>query len=145
LRTQLLLVSDVLPTFHRLSILFRYASKELLDILHHLSFAESYDEIQRLNAAFLEAGESQHDFDTFMQTVWDNADKNVRTATGFGTFHALGGIAVVTPKGNHTELLVKRNPKAPQAFSSGKFGLITLKKYNKPSERPLSKIKVAPL
>ena len=53
-----------------------------------MGFVEGYDEIERLNTAFLEADGMQQDFSgSFLQTVWDNADKNVRTLTRFDTFH----------------------------------------------------------
>ena len=48
---------------------WRYASKELIDVLHHLGIAEGYDEIQLLIEAFLEAGDTQHNFISFLQTV----------------------------------------------------------------------------
>ena len=64
-----------------------------------MGFAEGYDEIEGLNTDFLDADGMQQDFSgSFLQTVWDNADKNVRTLTGFDTFHTLGGIAVSTPE-----------------------------------------------
>ena len=62
----------------------------------------------------------QKDFDNFLQTVWDNANKNVRTATGFNTYHALAGIAMETPKRNPPEKVLKRSPL--QNRLTGSFG-----------------------
>ena len=88
----------------------KYAAKELITILHKLGFAEGYDEIERLNTAFLEADGMQQGFSgSFLQTLWDNSDKNERTLTGFDTFHALGGIAVLTPKREPIERILKRS------------------------------------
>ena len=109
-----------------------------------MGFAEGYDEIERLNAALLESDGIEQDFSgSFLQTVWDNADKNVRTITGFDTFHALGGIAVSTPKRKPVVKILKRS--STNISSPGNFTIITLKTYKKPNERPLSKIKVKPL
>ena len=80
--------------------------KDLL-VLNHNSFADGYDEIDRLNCAFLEAGWSRDEFDDFLQIVWDNADKNIMIVIDLNTFHALGGIAIESPRKEPLERVLK--------------------------------------
>lgn len=74
----------------------RYASRELIDILSSLSFADDYKEVQRFEHALM-SGEPSYHLDGFTQFVFDNADFSVATVTGHNTFHSTGGIACVTP------------------------------------------------
>ena len=64
-----------------------------------LLLAISYEEVQRLENGMISAGEPSYGLECFTQFVFDNADFNVATLTGHNTFHAMGGIACVTPPG----------------------------------------------
>ena len=41
--------------------------------------------------------------------VYDNADLNIRTLTGHGTWHAMGGIDGITHGGEYTEPVLPRS------------------------------------
>ena len=75
----------------------KYAPREMIDILSCISFAD--EEVQRLENGMISAGEPSYGLECFTQFVFDNADFNVATLTGHNTFHAMGGIACVTPPG----------------------------------------------
>ena len=69
-------------------------SRELVDLLSSLSFADDYRELQRLFDAFLPTEERDYDWEgSLLNFALDNADIDVRTLTGHNTWHALGGIA----------------------------------------------------
>ena len=65
-----------------------FASKELINILSSLSFSESYKELKKLHDAILSPGKPSFDRSGFVQFVFDNADFNISTLTGHGTFHS---------------------------------------------------------
>ncbi|KAF4527646.1 hypothetical protein B566_EDAN010870, partial [Ephemera danica] len=73
-----------------------FASKTVINLFHQLGYCSSYQEVQRfeLSATKLETTKISGGF---IQHVFDNADINVATLTGHGTFHCLGGIVCVTP------------------------------------------------
>ena len=62
-----------------------------------MSFADDYKEVQRFEHASICASESSYHLDGFTKFVFDNADCNIATVTGHGTFHSMGGIAYITP------------------------------------------------
>ena len=72
----------------------KYASRELIDILSSMSFADDYEEVQQFEQALMSGGDLSYDLSSFTQFVFDNADFNVATLTGHNTFHSMGGIAV---------------------------------------------------
>ena len=111
----------------------KYASRELIDILSSISFADDYREVQRFENSLLSVGEPSYDFNGFTQFVFDNADFNVATLTGHNTFHAMGGIACVTPPGTVDKPPVKRRLQPLPAELAGTFGQIPIRTYSKPA------------
>lgn len=76
-----------------------FASRFLIDTLHHLGFCCWYQEVHQFerNAAKFH-GTNIPDLSTeFVQYVADNVDHNIRTLDGLGTFHGMGMIAAITP------------------------------------------------
>ena len=125
----------------------RYGSRELIDILNSLSFSDDYHEIQRLNTALMQSGVTDYDLGNCTQFIFDNADFNVNTLTGHDTFHAMGGLACVTPPCDKPKPIIKRSAEVQPLELSGMFGNIDLCQYEKPSEtlpsifKPLSLMK----
>lgn len=75
----------------------RYASKELINMLHKLGVVSSYKECQVFeNSMVLHKRNSELSLN-FSQYVFDNCDHNVNTIDGHKTFHVMGGIQIVTP------------------------------------------------
>ena len=81
-----------------------FGSKFLIDSLHSSGFSSSYSEVKRFE---MSAACSQSTAipgitpGNFTQYVADNADHNVRTLDGLGTFHGMGIIAALTPGMKH--------------------------------------------
>ncbi|KAJ8867215.1 hypothetical protein PR048_031010 [Dryococelus australis] len=75
----------------------RYGSRLLIDVFHSMGVCSSYSEAK----TYLKCGtvyvRPVIDDSAFFQFVFDNADVNIRTLTGLGTFHSLGSIKCVTP------------------------------------------------
>jgi hypothetical protein len=123
----------------------KYASRELIDILSSISFSDDYKEVQRFENSLVSGGEPSYDLNGFTQFVFDNADFNVATLTGHNTFHAMGGIACVTPPGIVQKSPIKRTMQPVSAATIGTFGHIPIKTYNKPAIPGLRSITVQPL
>lgn len=123
----------------------RYASRELIDILSSISFADDYKEVQRFENGMLSGNEPSYGLSGFTQFIFDNADFNVATLTGHNTFHAMGGIACVTPPATVEKSPVKRTIQLPPAEVVGTFGQIPIKTYSKPAVPGLQSVTVAPL
>lgn len=80
-------------TLHRL-----FGSKLLLDMLHNLGFCSSYNEAGKFEDSVAKSAPATIDQSAYVQAVFDNADHNVRTLDGHGTWHTMGGILCATPK-----------------------------------------------
>jgi len=76
----------------------KYASKKLIDCLANLGLCGSYSETILFESSIVKDPENfKIADDSFIQCIYDNADHNTKTIDGFNTFHAMGGIMVVTP------------------------------------------------
>ncbi|KAK3923564.1 Tyrosine--tRNA ligase [Frankliniella fusca] len=62
-------------------------SRQLIDLLHSLGFAASYTESRRFIGSLLNTEQPEDMTRRFVQWAFDNADYNVRTLDGHGTFH----------------------------------------------------------
>jgi len=76
-----------------------FASRFLIDSLHHHGFCCSYEEVHQFerNAAQSHGTDIPNLTTEFVQYAADNVDHNIRTLDGHGTFHGMGMIAAVTP------------------------------------------------
>ena len=79
-----------------------FASRFLIDTLHHHGFCSSYQDVQMFNQnAALGQGTEIPSFNgEFVRYAADNVDHNTRTLDGHNIFHGMGMIAVVTPGTN---------------------------------------------
>lgn len=76
----------------------RFGSKHLIDLLSAFGFSSSYTDASLLElSTILQSEKPIIEKGTFCQFVFDNADFNVNTLDGLGTFHAMGGIMTATP------------------------------------------------
>ena len=80
----------------------QFASRLLIDTLYAHGFCISYSEVQKfIKCAAISHGTNIPDY--FLQAIQfaaDNVDHNICTLDGFGTFHGMGMIAIVTPEVN---------------------------------------------
>lgn len=88
---------SVSTTLHR-----KFGSRKMINICHNLGFCSSYNEVQLYEASAALQEPVKIKAGTFVQLVSDNADFNVQTIDGKGTFHNLGSILIITP-GNNIE------------------------------------------
>lgn len=80
--------------------------------------------------------ETTVDPDAFLQIVFDNADFNVRTIDGHGTFHVMGGIRCITPgSAVTTGGNLPRLKKLPSAEIIGPFVKVAIV-HHKPNSNP---------
>ncbi|KAL7307866.1 hypothetical protein TKK_0000186 [Trichogramma kaykai] len=75
----------------------KYGSRELIDMCHAMGFCCSYDEVRTYETSAAMQGQIEVKDKAFIQFVHDNADWNVETLDGKGTFHSLGGCEIITP------------------------------------------------
>jgi len=77
-----------------------FASRFLIETLHHHGFCCSYQEVQRFetNAAQSHGTNISNLTTEFVQNGADNVDHNICTLDGHGTFHGMGIIGAVTPE-----------------------------------------------
>jgi len=99
-----------------------FASRFLIDTLHHLGFCSSYQEVQMFNQnAALSQGTNIPSFNgEFVQYAADNVDHNSRTLDGNNTFHGMGMIAVVTPGTKHNCNVPRRKVTAEEISTTGR-------------------------
>lgn len=120
----------------------KFGSKDLLSILHALGFVSHYKSIMLYENAAAEVSVNIS-IPSFIQFAFDNADFNIRTLDGFGTFHAMGGVMVVTPENAITIDPLHKKPR--NQLQAGQFGTAPIAVYHKPPIPGLSKIKVEKL
>ena len=75
----------------------RFASRGLIDMLHAMGVCASYQEAVDFETSAVHHARPIIDMTNFEQWVFDNADVNIRTLDGLGTFHVMGGVLCVTP------------------------------------------------
>lgn len=115
----------------------RFGSKNLVNVVSALGFCASYTEAEIFQISAILHPEAQAG-QGFIQFVADNADVNVNTLDGLGTFHSMGMINCVTPKANNrTSRGLFRVTDVPSAAVLGNFGHITVETFERktaPSE-----------
>ena len=123
----------------------KFGSKHLVNLLSALGFAAAYNEAALLeSSAILRQNNSVIiEKDAFLQFAFDNADFNVNTIDGLGTFHAMGGIVCVNP---HTAVLPdEKIPRLKRRVPSEEIALVgsvELRKFCKKKNSGLSTIPV---
>lgn len=82
---------------------------------------------------------SQMEGGAFGQFIFDNADFNVNTLDGLGTFHVMGGIMVATPCDGirSGKEIVLRMTKCSATDIISKTGSMQLKTYHRPKKEGL--------
>ena len=123
----------------------KYASRELIDILSSIIFADDYREVQCFENSLISTCQPSYALNGFTQFVFDNADFNISTLTGHNTFHAMRGIACVTPPGTVDKSPIKCTVKSLSAELLGTVGKILIKTYSKPAVPGLQSVTVEPL
>ncbi|KAJ8882391.1 hypothetical protein PR048_014198 [Dryococelus australis] len=107
-----------------------HASRQLVDILSSLSFCASYKEVQRCEFSALEHDRANTGY---IQYAFDNADFNIRTLTGHGTFHSMGGVRFITPAQNQESMTVNRLLYPPSTDVIAARGKLQVNRYKKPA------------
>lgn len=111
----------------------KFRSKELDDVCHSLGICCSCYEV-RLYAASAASNERGigMTLEAFLQWVLDNADWNLRTLDGQGTFHSLRAIEIVTSGSEIiSRLALQRLKELPAVNSLVDNGKILVQKYCK--------------
>ena len=79
----------------------------------------------------------------FLQYIFDNADFNIRTIDGHGTFHSMGCIQRSTPASNSGSVgATKRVLTPPKASVIGSYAEVPIKPYTQPPSKALSKLTI---
>ena len=99
-----------------------FASRFLIDTLHHHGFCSSYQDVQMFNQnVALGQGTDIPSFNgQFVQYAADNVDHNTRTLDGHNTFHGMGMIAVVTPGTKFSRNVARRKVTSEEISATGK-------------------------
>ena len=121
----------------------KYGSKDLIELMNNLGFSQSYWEVQWYEYSVMADQSDQQDPDGFLQHVFDNADFNIRTIDGRGTFHSMGGIQCSTPASNSGSVgATKRVLTPPEASVIGSYAEVPIKPYTQPPSKALSKLTI---
>ena len=85
-----------------------FASRFLIDSMHHHGFCCSYEEVHKFgrNAALSHGTDIPNFTSQFVHYVADNVDHNIRTLDGNDTFHGMGMIAAITPGTKKTNQII---------------------------------------
>lgn len=111
--------------FHR-----KFGSKKVINICDSLGFCASYKEATLYEASATFTAPPEIKPGTFVQFVHDNADFNINTIDGKGTFHFMGSIEIVTPgDGIQSRRPIKRLKILPPESEFAKHGNIPLQIY----------------
>lgn len=118
-------------------------SRYLIDILNAYGFSSSYTEILNMQKCAALEPQRKKLQNAYIQHSWDNADINIRTLNGHGTWHSMGGLEFVTPS---TSSIVSNNLHRfnckLSAEELGKYGALPIKTYTKPKNNGLKYMKV---
>lgn len=70
----------------------KYASRYLIDLLSKIGVSVAYSKCLAFENSAITNNKDNVPEDSFIQFVFDNADINIRTIDGHGTFHSMWGI-----------------------------------------------------
>jgi hypothetical protein len=137
--------SFISPILHGLSVHLhrKFGSRLLIDLLSNLGFCNSYKETMRYESSVTMNNVTSFDDSAYVQYIFDNADHNVQSIDGNGTFHVMGGLMCVTPATS-----IQPEPPFPRDIGSdvpsklGTLGSIDMVWYKQPEKPGLSKITV---
>ncbi|CAH2989439.1 unnamed protein product [Chilo suppressalis] len=122
----------------------KFGSKSLINILSAMGFCAPYREITIFENSCIHRAESEILENSFSQFVFDNADFNINTLDGHGTFHAMGGIHCVTPYTSiQREKKIPRIVEIKSASVVAQLGMVPVLSYNKHKSAGLQAITVA--
>ncbi len=121
-------------------------SRHLTDILYAMGVCSSYNEARRYEASAMLQNRPSVEANSFSQFVFDNADFNVRTLDGYGTFHSMGGIMCVTPGSAITNTDVTDRIKVqPTAATLAQVNKVSLQTYSARNTKGIDGISVKDL
>lgn len=100
----------------------KYASRYLIDLLSKIGVSVTYSECLAFENSAITNNKDNVPEDTFIQFVFDNADFNIRTIDGHGTFHSMGGIMCVSPSNIQSIPTFERKKNPDLSVDIGKFG-----------------------
>lgn len=124
----------------------KFGSKSLINILSAMGFSATYREITIFENSCIHRAESEILENSFNQFVFDNADFNINTLDGRGTFHAMGGIQCVTPiTAIQREKNIPRIVEIKSAPEVAQLGMVPVLSYSKQKSAGLKSITVADL
>jgi hypothetical protein len=101
----------------------------------NLGFCSTYNDVTLFEASAATYWKPDVDDDSYCQYVFDNADFNIKTLTGKGTFHSMGGIKCITPSRNvRTQEIniLRTNPSSKEIAITGQIQIKTFR--GKPKE-----------
>lgn len=116
--------SYISPVMFSLGVLLhrKYASRAIIDILSSIGVCCSYQECLHFESCAIDNFKENIPEESFCLFVYDNADVNIRTIDGHGTFHSMGGIMCVTPKLPTDNFQVPRPKNKIPSSTTGHFG-----------------------
>lgn len=103
----------------------KYGSRYLIDLLFALGISISYKECLKFENLAVVNQTQVVNSGSFIQFVFDNADINVRTLDGYGTFHSMGGILCISPDNKEESVITKS--KDNKTSEIGKYGSLQIK------------------
>ena len=118
------------------------ASRHLIDILSSMGVCASYSEARRYEASAMIDNQQTISEESFKQFVFDNADFNIRTLDGYGTFHSMGGVMCVTPASGVKLPSDERIKTCPPAERLATVNKVKLHRYTAPNSKGIGGITV---
>jgi len=120
----------------------KYDSENLINMLHAFGFCCSYEEARRYQwSALYGSSPFPTNDDAFVQFVFDNADHNVKSLDGHGTFHSMGSIKCVTPRPERDDsVIITRLQKNLGPAAIGRFGYVPHHQYTDDPKKGLALI-----
>ncbi|XP_028418322.1 uncharacterized protein LOC114543611 [Dendronephthya gigantea] len=119
------------------------ASRHLIDLLSSIGVCASYSEARRYEASAMLGKQQNVSEESFKQFVFDNADFNIRTIDGYGTFHSMGGVMCVTPaSGVKSQSDIERVKTCPPAEKIAAVNNVKLQRYSASNTKGIHNIVV---
>lgn len=120
-------------------------SRELINPLCFLGFADDYHGLQRLYSEMVPTDEPECKWaGSHVNFVFDNADIGICTITGHGKWHAMSGIASITPAGDYNESILPCSTTVKPAVDIGRYAEMPLKNYRKTAVPGLKQVFISP-
>lgn len=117
-------------------------SRTIVNTVSNFGFCSAYNDVSLLESSAAISWKPDVEGDSFCQYVFDNADFNIQTLSGKGTFHSMGGIKCITPSRTVRTQEINKLRSIPSSNEIAAAGNIKIRKFEGKQKQGLNALEL---